>query len=112
MRKKLLPRHHRTAGFGAVFGLYRIHGLQPWAEWVAEGLQGPLLQVDVAEVIIHETDEPNALVDLLDAQRLTGKNDGDVDFLSMRTDASAARDKDVAIMEGVGHFGQAAILAH
>ena len=46
-------------------------GNTPWTKRVIEGLQGPLLQVDVAEIIIHETNEPNAIVDLLDAERLT-----------------------------------------
>jgi len=45
-----------------------------WAEWIVERLQGPLLQVDVAQIVIHEADEPDALVNLLDAERLTGKN--------------------------------------
>jgi hypothetical protein len=37
-------------------------------------LQRSLLQVDVAEIIIHEADEPNAVVNFLDAERLTRKN--------------------------------------
>jgi hypothetical protein len=46
-------------------------GNTPGTKRVIEGLQGPLLQIDVAEIIIHETNEPNAIVDLLDAERLT-----------------------------------------
>jgi len=34
-------------------------------------LQGFLLQVDVAEIVLHEADDPNAFVDLLDANALT-----------------------------------------
>ena len=45
-------------------------GDNPRAERIVEGLQGLLLQVDIAQIIIHEADEPNALVDLLDAKRL------------------------------------------
>ena len=45
------------------------NGLQ--AEWVVEGLQGLLLQVEVSEIVMHEADEPNALVDFLDAELLS-----------------------------------------
>ena len=38
------------------------------AERVVEGLQGFLLQIDEAEIVAHEADEPNAIVDLFDAQ--------------------------------------------
>ena len=42
------------------------------AEWVVEGLQGLLLQVEVSEIVMHEADEPNAVVDFLDAELLAG----------------------------------------
>ena len=53
-------------------GTYLRHGSQPRAERVVEGLQGFLLQVEVSKIIMHEADEPNAFVDLLDAEFLTG----------------------------------------
>jgi hypothetical protein len=37
-------------------------------------LQRSLLKVDVTEIIIHEADEPDAVVNFLDAERLTRKN--------------------------------------
>jgi hypothetical protein len=36
-------------------------------ERVVDALQGPLLQVDIAETIVHEADEPNPVVGLFDA---------------------------------------------
>jgi hypothetical protein len=33
-------------------------------------LQGFLLQVEVSEIVLHEADEPNALVDFFDAESL------------------------------------------
>ena len=80
-------------------------GDNPRAERIVEGLQGLLLQVDIAQIIIHEADEPNALVDLLEAKRLTGKNHGDVDLLAMQADAPAGRDENFAIMEGISQVG-------
>jgi hypothetical protein len=41
-------------------------------------------QVEVSEIIVHEADKPNAVVDLLDAEFLTGQHGGDVDPLSMQ----------------------------
>jgi hypothetical protein len=35
-------------------------------------LQGFLLQVEVSEIIVHEAGEPNAVIDLLDAEFLAG----------------------------------------
>ena len=49
-------------------------GDNPRAERVIERLQRSLLQVDIAEIIIHEGDEPNAVVNFLDAERLTRKD--------------------------------------
>jgi hypothetical protein len=43
------------------------------AERIVEWLQGPLLELDVAEIVVHEADEPNVIVDLLNAKRLTGE---------------------------------------
>src|SRR5215472_13678280 len=40
------------------------------AEWVVEGLQGLLLQVEISEIVMHEADEPDPLVDFLDAELL------------------------------------------
>jgi hypothetical protein len=56
-------------------------------------LQGLLLQVEVTEIIVHEAGEPNAVVDLLDAEPLTGQHGGDVDPLAMQAEASAGGEK-------------------
>jgi len=53
---------------------YRRHGLQPGPERVVCGLQGLLLQIDEAEIVAHEADDPNAVVDLLDAEFLPGEH--------------------------------------
>jgi hypothetical protein len=31
-----------------------------------------LLQVDIAQIVVHEADKPNAVVDLLEADELAG----------------------------------------
>jgi hypothetical protein len=50
-------------------------------------LQGFWLEVEVAGIIVHEADEPNAVVDLLDAWSLTSQHGGDVDSLAMQAEA-------------------------
>src|SRR5215468_12011594 len=67
------------------------------AEWVVEGLQGLLLQVEVSEIVMHEADEPNAVVDFLDAELLAGQHGRDVDLLAMQAEPSAGRDDDIAV---------------
>ena len=41
------------------------------------------------------------VVDLLDAEALTGEHGRNVDFLSMQADAAAGRDEDVAVVERI-----------
>jgi len=53
-------------------------------------LQGSLLQVDVSEIIVHEGDEPNAVVDLLDAEGLAGEDGREVDLLAVPEGPAAA----------------------
>ena len=45
-----------------------------FAEGVVEGLQSFLLEIDKAEIVIHEADDPNTVVDFLDAEALTGEH--------------------------------------
>ena len=42
---------------------------------------------------MHEADEPNAVIDLLDAESLAGQHGGDVDPLAMQAQASAIQGK-------------------
>jgi hypothetical protein len=76
-----------------------------------EGLQGFLLQVEVSEIIAHEADEPNAVVDLLDAESLARQHGRDVDFLATQAEASASGHQNVAVVERVGQFRQAVVTA-
>src|SRR3546814_20140099 len=68
-----------------------------------------LLQVDVSQIVVHEADEPNAVVDLLDSEALAGEHDGNVDLLAVHADAAAGGDQDVAVVQRVGELGQAEI---
>jgi hypothetical protein len=58
-------------------------------ERVVEGLQGLLLEIDIAEIVVHKADQPNAIVDLLDAKGLASEDNRDVDFLAVQAEASA-----------------------
>jgi hypothetical protein len=58
--------------------------------------QGSLLQIDIAQIIVDEADEPNSLVDLLDAEALSGQDGRDVDFLSVDADTATGGDEDIA----------------
>jgi hypothetical protein len=41
---------------------------------VPKGLsRGFLFEIDEAEIVVHEADDPNTIVDLLDAEALTGE---------------------------------------
>src|SRR5262245_49914036 len=81
------------------------------AEWVVEGLQGLLLQVEVSEIVMHEADEPNAVVDFLDAELLAGQHGRDVDLLAMEAEAAAGGDDTVAVVERICEFRQTIVAA-
>jgi hypothetical protein len=84
---------------------------------VVEGLQGSLLQVDVTEIVAHEADDPNAIVDFLATESLAGQDGRDVDLFAMHADAAmrphavmrSCGDEDIAIVERVGDLGQAVV---
>jgi hypothetical protein len=77
------------------------------AERVVEGLQGLLLQVEISEIVMHEADEPDPLVDFLDAELLTSQHGRDVDPFAVQAQATAGGDDNVTIVEGIGEFWQA-----
>jgi hypothetical protein len=88
---------------------FRTHRLHFWAKRVVQRLQGSFLQVDVAQIIIHKTDQPDPFFDFLETNGLTGEYRAEIHFLAVQADASAAGDLDGRVMEGIGQFRQAAI---
>ena len=65
--------------------------------------------IDLSEIIVHEADKPNAVVDLLCPEFLTGQHGRDVDLLAIDACPSAVGDEDVAVMEGIVDLRQAEI---
>jgi len=74
---------------------------------VIQGLQCLLFQIDEAEIVVHEADDPDASLDLFDAKFLTGQDVGDADALAVHADSSAGGDGDISIVQRVGELGQA-----
>jgi len=58
---------------------------------------------------VHEGDEPNAVVDFLDAEFLAGEHDRDIDLLPVQADAAAGGDQDIAVVPGIFEVRQAVI---
>jgi hypothetical protein len=69
-------------------------------------LQGFLLQVEVSEIVVAETCEPDSVVDFLDTEFLSGQHGGDFDLLSNSRHMSviASPSSSGRQTEG-GHFG-------
>lgn len=72
---------------------------------VIDGLHSTRIQVEVAQVVVHETDEPNALVNLFYPHIMSSKHRTEVDFLAFYADPAACRDSDCFVMEWVRHWG-------
>jgi hypothetical protein len=68
-----------------------------------------LFEIDITQIVVDEADEPDAVIDFPDAEILACEHCGDVDLLAVQTDASAGGDEDVAVVERIGEFRQAAI---
>src|ERR1700756_4530803 len=90
---------------------FRRHRLHFWPEGVLQGLQGFFLQINIAEIVIHKTDQPDAVVDLLDTDGLARKGDAEVDLLVIEAKTSAVGDYDGPVVERVVRFGDASIRA-
>jgi hypothetical protein len=63
-------------------------------------LQGSLFQVDISQIIVRETDEPNAVVDLLYSKHLIGHEGRDIDLFVMDAEAAAVGDDRISVTEG------------
>jgi len=64
--------------------------------------------VEVAEIIVHEADEPNVLAHLFDADALTGEDDAEIDLLPIEADAPACGHGDGLVVE-TGNRGPASL---
>jgi len=49
---------------------FRRHRLHFWPEGVLQGLQGFFLQINIAEIAIHKTHQPDVVVHFLEADGL------------------------------------------
>ncbi len=65
--------------------------------------------VEVAEIVVHEADEPNLLADLLDADALAGEDGAEIDLLAIEADAPACGHGDGPVVEWVVDVGQACV---
>src|SRR5271165_4428665 len=83
---------------------FRRHRLHFWPEGVVQGLQGFFLQINIAEIVIHKTDQPDAVVDFFDADGLSRKGNAEINLLVVQAKASAAGDHDGAVVERVVRF--------
>jgi hypothetical protein len=51
-----------------------------WPEGVLQGLQGFFLQINIAEIVIHKTDQPDAVVNFFDPDGLSDKGNAEVEL--------------------------------
>ncbi len=51
---------------------------------------------------MHEAGEPNAVIDLLDAEFLAGQHGGDVDSFAMQAQAPASGHENITVVERIG----------
>jgi hypothetical protein len=90
-------------------GLFRTHGLQFWwSERVGDGLQPAAVEVDVSQVVVHEGDEPDAVVGFAQADFLACQDAGDGDIGLVEADLAGVSDDGLAVVERIAEVGQSA----
>src|SRR5438445_12478440 len=62
--------------------------------------------VEEAQVIVHEADQPDVIGDFAHSDGLTGKDLVEIDLASAKAQATALRDDDGAIVEGILQRGK------
>jgi hypothetical protein len=80
-------------------GTFRRYRLHFWSEGILQGLQGLFLQVNIAEIVVHKTDQPNAVDYFTDPDGLSCERYAEVDLLVIEAKTSAAGDHDRAVVE-------------
>ena len=69
-------------------------------------LQSFFLQVDVTEIVVHKTNQPDTVIDLFDTHGLTRESGAEINFLFVDADSSAAGDHDGPIVERIREFSE------
>ena len=80
------------------YRLFRRHRQHFWAERILDRLEPTGLIIEVAEIVVHEADEPNLFTDLLDPHVLARERPAEVNLSSRVADAAAPGDGDGPIM--------------
>src|SRR5215469_7574985 len=80
---------------------FRRHSLHFWAERIFEWFEHPSLQIEVPQIIIRKTHQPEVIVNLLDADGLSRKDPAEIDCFVAQTDAATAGDHDGFVVEGI-----------
>ena len=65
--------------------------------------------VEIAQIIVHEADEPNLLADLLDADALAGEDGAEIDLAAIEADAPACGHGGGPVVERVIELRQASV---
>lgn len=68
-----------------------------------------MLQIDVAEIVVHEADEPNTVLDFFEAEELACEDGGDVDLLAKHADAAAGGDHVLHVVQRIAEFRKSCI---
>jgi hypothetical protein len=75
-------------------------------ERVFERFQHSSVQIEVSQIIIHKTDQPDVVVDFFYVHGLTSENRAEINFVVAEADASAIRDHNDFVVKGIVDIGQ------
>ena len=66
-----------------------------------EWFEPACLVVEIPQIIVHEAGQPDMVLDLFDADGLTGKDEAEVDLLAIVANAAAGGDGDGLVVKRI-----------
>jgi hypothetical protein len=65
----------------------------------------PSIEIEVTQMIIHKTDQPDIILNFFNADGLAGKDGAEVNLFATETDAAAIGDDNGFVVEGIIDIG-------
>jgi len=101
----LIPVHSGHIGYS----LFRAHREHFCSKRVVDWLQPAVIRIEVPQVVLHKTDQPDLVLDLLDSHVLSGKRSTEIDLLTVVADASTLSDSHGSVMHRISQLPQSSV---
>src|SRR5690349_6224624 len=112
VRKTLLPMSqegHLVLSGHMGDSSFRAHRYHFRPEGIVDRFEPACLVIEIAQVILHEADQPNAVPDLGDADVLSGEGVTEIHFPALETNATTRCDGNGRVVKGIRELVEASV---